>query len=107
MAVPLALDAPASELDYYLEIHRPSALIYDETGDSSLAALAELRRIEGRLYSRLLSAENGRLPKVTHDRRAMILYTSGTTSRPKGVVTTQANIAAQIRALVDAWSGPG
>jgi malonyl-CoA/methylmalonyl-CoA synthetase len=33
----------------------------------------------------------------------MILYTSGTTSRPKGVVTTHANIAAQIGTLIDAW----
>jgi malonyl-CoA/methylmalonyl-CoA synthetase len=33
----------------------------------------------------------------------MILYTSGTTSRPKGVVTTHANIAAQIMSLVEAW----
>jgi malonyl-CoA/methylmalonyl-CoA synthetase len=33
----------------------------------------------------------------------MILYTSGTTSRPKGVVTTHANIASQITTLVEAW----
>jgi malonyl-CoA/methylmalonyl-CoA synthetase len=33
----------------------------------------------------------------------MILYTSGTSSRPKGVVTTHANITAQIRSLVEAW----
>jgi malonyl-CoA/methylmalonyl-CoA synthetase len=33
----------------------------------------------------------------------MILYTSGTTSRPKGVVTTHRNLEAQIAALVDAW----
>jgi malonyl-CoA/methylmalonyl-CoA synthetase len=33
----------------------------------------------------------------------MILYTSGTTSRPKGVVATHANITAQINSLVDAW----
>jgi len=33
----------------------------------------------------------------------MILYTSGTTSRPKGVVTTHANITAQIVSLVEAW----
>ncbi len=33
----------------------------------------------------------------------MILYTSGTSSRPKGVVTTHANIAAQIGSLVEAW----
>ena len=33
----------------------------------------------------------------------MILYTSGTTSKPKGVVTTHANICAQIETLVAAW----
>jgi malonyl-CoA/methylmalonyl-CoA synthetase len=43
------------------------------------------------------------LPDIPSDRRAMILYTSGTTSRPKGVVTTHANITAQIMSLVEAW----
>lgn len=33
----------------------------------------------------------------------MILYTSGTTSRPKGVVSTHAVIQAQIESLVTAW----
>jgi malonyl-CoA/methylmalonyl-CoA synthetase len=33
----------------------------------------------------------------------MILYTSGTTSKPKGVVSTHTNIQAQIEALVTAW----
>ena len=33
----------------------------------------------------------------------MILYTSGTTSKPKGVVSTHANIEAQISSLVEAW----
>ena len=45
----------------------------------------------------------GRMPEVTAGRPAMILYTSGTTSRPKGVVTTHANIQAQIESLVAAW----
>ncbi|KAL1930533.1 hypothetical protein VTP01DRAFT_10695 [Rhizomucor pusillus] len=36
-------------------------------------------------------------------RSAMILYTSGTTGKPKGAVTTHANIDAQTKALVDAW----
>jgi malonyl-CoA/methylmalonyl-CoA synthetase len=33
----------------------------------------------------------------------MMLYTSGTTGRPKGVVTTHANLDAQVRALTAAW----
>jgi malonyl-CoA/methylmalonyl-CoA synthetase len=48
-------------------------------------------------------AAGGALPSVGSGRGAMILYTSGTTGRPKGVLTTHANIAAQIRSLVEAW----
>ena len=43
-------------------------------------------------------------PEVLEDRDAMILYTSGTTSRPKGVVTTHGTIRAQVESLVEAWA---
>ena len=45
----------------------------------------------------------GGLPTLTPSRRALMLYTSGTTSKPKGVVSTHANIEAQVRDLVQAW----
>ncbi|MGI9276592.1 MAG: acyl-CoA synthetase [Endozoicomonas sp.] len=43
------------------------------------------------------------LPEIMPERRAMILYTSGTTGNPKGVVSTHENIQAQIQALIKAW----
>src|SRR5262245_43949478 len=51
----------------------------------------------------IAAAAARQLPEISPERRAMILYTSGTTSKPKGVVTTHANIQAQIESLVQAW----
>ena len=42
-------------------------------------------------------------PDIDPARRAMIVFTSGTTSKPKGVVTTHGMIRAQIETLVSAW----
>jgi malonyl-CoA/methylmalonyl-CoA synthetase len=47
------------------------------------------------------------LPTVDEGRRAMMLYTSGTTGRPKGVVCTHRNLSAQIRSLTEAWAWTG
>lgn len=49
------------------------------------------------------TAPRSPLPDVAEGRRALMVYTSGTTGKPKGVVTTHANIAAQITSLVTAW----
>lgn len=39
----------------------------------------------------------------TSDASAMIIYTSGTTGKPKGVVTTHANIEAQVVSMIEPW----
>ncbi|KAF3934969.1 S-dihydroxybenzoyltransferase [Dactylella cylindrospora] len=43
------------------------------------------------------------MPLVDPKRRALIIYTSGTTSKPKGCVTTHGNILFQAATLVTAW----
>lgn len=55
----------------------------------------------------VLAAARGRLPRVRETSRAMIIYTSGTTAEPKGVVSTHSNVKAQIGAMTEAWKWSG
>ncbi|GFZ43501.1 hypothetical protein JCM24511_01221 [Saitozyma sp. JCM 24511] len=43
------------------------------------------------------------LKKLDGERRAMMLYTSGTTGRPKGVVTRHSAIDSQVSAVAETW----
>ncbi len=103
VAVPLPVDAPASELEYFIAQSKASIAVFDEASEPVVRPLTSSLRIHAGLYSQLVTVKPARLPRIDHDRFALILYTSGTTSRPKGVVTTHANISAQVTALVEAW----
>src|SRR5208282_6762626 len=111
VAVPLPLNSTRPELEYFLDDTGASTLVFDALAAPLLSPLAAARDIRAFLYDELAAYEVSELPGITPDitpdifaemapeRRAMILYTSGTTSRPKGVVTTHANITAQIMSL--------
>jgi len=109
VAVPLATSHPPAELERVLDDADPRAVV----ASGELAARVEPAARDRGL--RFLRADD-LLPGVSGDdegaparvrpasgRRAMMLYTSGTTGRPKGVVTTHANLEAQVRCLVEAW----
>ena len=104
IAVPLPLGYSESECEYMLADTRPTTFVYDEPGKSMATALAARLGLRPLSCADALQGQTTALPEVDSSRRAMILYTSGTTSRPKGVVTTHDNITAQIRALVEAWA---
>ena len=103
IAVPLPAGPPAPELAYFLDDTQASALIYDNANAAIVESLGRSRRIRIISCDELFAHPPGALPAIAQQRRAMILYTSGTTSRPKGVVTTHANITAQITSLIEAW----
>ena len=106
VAVPLATSHPPPELDYVIRDSGAAVVVADPGSAGVLAPLA------GAAGARFASTTELRadpqvgpqaLPHLAPSRRAMIVYTSGTTARPKGVVTTHANIGAQISSLVEAW----
>ena len=103
IAVPFPLNAPRPELEYLSDDTGASTLVFETSADTVLETLAEVRGVRAIPYLELAASPIALLPHIAVERRAMILYTSGTTSRPKGVVTTHTNIAAQINSLVEAW----
>jgi malonyl-CoA/methylmalonyl-CoA synthetase len=106
VAVPLCLTHPAPELEYVLDTVRPTVAIASPAYSDLLRPLAASRGIEF-LTVVEADADPAHLPQIAEGRPAMILFTSGTTGRPKGVVSTHGNIEAQIRSLVEAWEWAG
>lgn len=103
VAVPIFLQAPLPSIQYTLEDTAAEIMIVSAEYSSMVAPLCM------QLGVQMILAEDKpttivTLPAVNVSRRAMILYTSGTTSLPKGVVTTHHNIQAQISTLVKAWA---
>ena len=103
IAVPLCVSHPLPSLKYVLEDTAAKILIAHDNYIELLQPLAKELEIQLLPLVEILQEASTAFPNIELTRRAMILYTSGTTSLPKGVVTTHANIEAQITTLVDAW----
>jgi len=103
VAVALALSHPSAELDYVIRDAGASIVVADPGSAERLRPLAEAAGAKFLSTTEALATTAGPLRAVALERRALMVYTSGTTGKPKGVVTTHTNLVAQITALIEAW----
>jgi malonyl-CoA/methylmalonyl-CoA synthetase len=103
IAVPLCVSHPRPELEYVIINCGASIIIAHPNFEGILRSLAIEHNLRFILTSETLPSNVSNLPKIDITRRALILYTSGTTGKPKGVVTTHQNIQAQVTSLITAW----
>ncbi|MBI2824672.1 MAG: AMP-binding protein [Planctomycetia bacterium] len=128
-AVPVMPQAAAAELRYILADTEAAFVIADldrvPTVREAAAGLTHVRGIlapgaeddpqaapaEMRLESLLDYAPRTELPAIGEEDVAVMLYSSGTTGRPKGVLLTHGNLLAGAEAvseasMLDSWQGP-
>ena len=116
IAVPMAVSHPRSELAHVLDDARPERVVAHPELAPRVADEAAARRIPLRLTTDLPIPSPGpagpphggapsasALPSLAPGRACMMLHTSGTTGRPKGVVITHGNVQAQVESLSAAW----
>ena len=103
VVVPLSLSAAEPELEYALTDSAARCVVTIRGLADKVRGLCDRHNVRLLVVEDVSDAGGGTLPIIEPHRRAMILYTSGTTSTPKGVVTSHLNILAQIESLVEAW----
>ncbi|CAO2657120.1 Nn.00g032460.m01.CDS01 [Neocucurbitaria sp. VM-36] len=110
IAVPLSPAFPAHELRYIIDQSESLMLLSSEKfqsqADDVLKEGMETKPINYKQEKIMMGKTDDyvTLEEPTSDKGGMMLYTSGTTNRPKGVLLPQDVLTAQSRSLLEAWN---
>lgn len=105
LAVPLNVASAIDELEHYLSSAGVTRLILNQqTKTDELLSLCDALKITVIDIESVSVKTIKNLPKIDEDRRCLMLFTSGTTNKPKGVVHTKRSLSSQISCLLEAWS---
>ncbi len=103
VSVPLGLAHSPREIEYVVGDSGAETVVFHPDLARKLEGASFGAEVRLRELPDILQPVRGELPGISEERKAMIIYTSGTTSRPKGVVSTHLGIKAQINSMTEAW----